>query len=107
MKQRDINSPFFSNHFFSETILFRFLTVKQRRPNEQEDKVWNTDPYAKNAVHDRLDEHNYIVKIHKSRSESACREGEDTDPPGNEIYGEGLSPLLVRTQYYKISLDLH
>lgn len=39
-----------------------------------------------------------IVKIHNSRSESARREGEDTGPPGNEIYGEGLSPLLVLTQ---------
>lgn len=34
-----------------------------------------------------------IVKIHNSRSESARREEEDTGPPGNEIYGEGLSPL--------------
>lgn len=39
-----------------------------------------------------------IVEIHNSRSESACREEEDTDPLGNEIYGEGLSPLLVLTQ---------
>lgn len=53
------HSPFFPNHFFSETILFRFLTVEQKRPNGQEDKVWDTDPYAKNAAHNRLDEHKY------------------------------------------------
>lgn len=45
------------------------------------------------------------MEIHNSRSEWACREGEDTGPPGNEICGEGLSPLMVLIQWYKISLD--
>ena len=39
-----------------------------------------------------------IMEIHNSRSELACREEEDTDPPGNEICGDGLHPLMVLTQ---------
>lgn len=31
-----------------------------------------------------------IMEIHNSRSESACREGEDTGPPGNRSVVKGF-----------------